>query len=209
MEDKYSKVELLALIKTYNKQSKEKIKNVDKMKKSELYEICDQHCLLKPDENRVSLYINLRNICKCDLKKDIEIHYLKLGQPVPDEILCLKKKELVDFMELNNIIHYTSDAIKEELNHHEKMKNLKNIIIYNIVKYDNIDVNNLDNDKLEEFICENNLDVDIGDLQPHLVLLNTLYTAYSTFCITTGRNCENDKIKSLPKIVQKLQNTFV
>jgi hypothetical protein len=205
MESKYSKVELLAFIKNYNKQNSDKIKNVDKLKKDELQDICVKYKIISTDCDNTIL-IDLRNVCKKDLLRDLELFYLKQNKRIPDNIRCMKKNDMIDFMELNGIQHYNIDALKAELEKYQKFNTLKNIVIYNIIKYDNIDINSLDNDKLDEYIQSNNLDTNIEHLHAYSVLLHTLYNAVDKFCKDTSRPYEIDKIKSLPNIIQTLSS---
>jgi hypothetical protein len=205
MESKYSKVELLAFIKNYNKNNSDKIKNVDKLKKDELQDLCIKYNIISTESDQ-TVVIDLRNVSKKDLLRDLELFYLKQNKCIPDNVRCMKKNELIDFMELNGIQHYNIDALKAELEKYQKFNTLKNIIIFNIIKYDNIDINSLDNDALEEFIKNNNLDTNIEHFQAYCILLHTLYNAFDKFCKDTGMPYEMDKIKSLPKITQILSS---
>ena len=204
-DEKYNRIELLALIKSYNKTHSEKLKNIDKLKKEELLDICKKHGLLTGNE--IIQPIDLRNISKHDLLRDVEIWYLKQNKNIPSDVLHLKKNDLIDFMELNDIKHYTSDIVEKEIKEYQKQNILKKIIVYNIIRYDNIDINKIDND-LETFINDNSLDTNIENLQQYSILLNDLYTAYEKFCINTNQEFEKDKIKSFPKIKSHL-NKFV
>lgn len=207
MEQKYSRVELLALIKGYNKINSDKIKNVDKMNKMELHDICTKYGLIESNV-KVITKIDLRNISKIDLHRDIELHFLKQNKNVPQDILLMKKKDLIDYMELNDIQHYTQDLLEQETKNYQKHSVLKNIIIYNIMKYDNIDVSELPDDvnELQQFISRNGLDVNIGDLKQYSVLLYKLYDAFHEFCRTTEREPHFEKLKSFPKIIQHLHS---
>ena len=200
----YSKLELLVLIKNHNKNNIEKIKNVDKLKKEELQIICKKYGLLS--DNNIIESIDLRNISKKDLLRDVEIWYMKQKKDIPQHIISLKKKELIDFMELNNIQHYTQEILESEIKKYEKQNKLKDIIIYNIMKYDNIDVSTIDNDNLERFIDDNKLDTDIKDIQQYAKLLHNLYVCYDEFCKSINKNYNSDKIKSFPKILQHIKD---
>lgn len=84
METKYSKVELLALVKKHNKTSEHKIQNVDKMKKQELYDICVIHSLISSDDKE-NKTMNLNNISKQILMQNVEIHFLKRKNKFPEK----------------------------------------------------------------------------------------------------------------------------
>jgi len=205
MEEKYNKVELLALIKNHNKKNGDKIKNADKLKKEELLDVCKKHALLPCDESYVS-EIDLRNISKKDLHRDVELYFLKQNKRTPVEVMQMKKQDLIDFMEINNILHYTPDMIEKEIKEYERHNLLKNIIIYNIMRYDNLDVSKIDNSNMEGFIKENQLDTDIKHLQQYSVLLYELYGAYEKFCTTANMKATKDQLKSFPKIMEHLQD---
>jgi len=204
MEEKYNKIELLALIKNYNKKNADKIKNVDKLKKEDLLEICKKHALISCDDQCV-VEIDLRNISKKDLMRDVELYFLQQNKRIPNEIIQLKKQDLIDFMEINCIKHYTSDMIEKEIKECEKQNMFKNIIVYNIMRYNNIDVTKINNTNMEEFITENQLDTDIRHLQQYSVLVYELYQTYEKFCASTNMKFTKDSIKSLPKIIEHLQ----
>lgn len=205
MEETYQKIELLALIKSYNKRNSDKIKNVDKLKKTELIEICKKYGLLSGNETEKIPPIDLRNVKKKDLQRDVELFFLKQNKTVPLDIIQMQKKHLIDFMELNEVIHYTPDIIEREIKDIQKQNVLKNIIVYNIICYDNVDVEKIDNDKLEEFITNNHLDTHIENFQNYCILLQELHTAYDKFCSSANKPIVKDKIKTFPKIIEKLQ----
>lgn len=200
----YSKIELLSCIKSYNKINNDKIKNADKMKKDELVNICQRYHLLSDDKPVDDQCINLHNISKRDLKKDIEIHCMLHDTHLSPEVMHMKKEDLVEYMYANNIKHYSKDDIESMKAKYAKNEKLKMIIVQSMIKYDNIDVEKLDNEHLEDYIIENGLDVNIQNLQAYSLLLKTLYTAYHRFCEQTGTINETDKIKSFPKILMKL-----
>lgn len=203
MEYSLTKIELLTLIKQHNKNNPEKIKNVDKMKKDELIDICKKYGLIcndREDTENAPLYIDLRDISKRDLQRDVEVFFLKQNKQVPTDVMRLRKQDLIDYMELNNIHHYTPDIIQKEVNDYM----FKNIIVYNIIRFDNIDPTKIDNTKMDIFIKENNLITDITDLHQYCKLLQDLYAAYENFCRSTKQEPEQDKLKSIPKILEKL-----
>lgn len=203
--EKYSKVELLALVKVFNKQNDEKIKNTDKMKKNEILEICRKNNIL-PNVSSTEIKVALNTVSKTDLKKDIEIHFLKHGKPIPQDILNMKKRELIEYMEMHNIVHYTSDLIKQETEKYQHLQLMKTIVVYNIMKYDSIDVSLLTDDNLEKYIIDNDLDCDIEDIQQYSILLTKLYAAYEDFCKVKNLDVAADKIRSFPKILRKLND---
>ncbi len=203
-EDKLSRIELLALIKIHNKLNNDKIKNIDKLKKEELLDICKKHGLLS-GHNSIEK-IDLYNINKKHLLQDVEIWYMKQNKSIPLDVQQMKKKDLIDFMELNNIEHYTVDKIELEINKYNKLNNMRNIIIYNIIKYDNIDVNNIDNEDLESFIIEHNLDTNIKNMDQYAKLLHNLYVCCEEYCKSIQIPFEYDKIRTFPKIMKHLNN---
>jgi hypothetical protein len=205
--EKLNKIELLALIKTYNKTNDDKIKNVDKLKKDEIIEICKKYNLIGSDDNTYNSHnIDLRNISKKDLLRDVEIYYMKHNKTVPNDVIQMKKQDIIDFMELNEIPHYTSELVEKEIKTIEKNNKLKYIITYNIIRYDNVNVNDIDNEKMDEYITNNGLDTDISKLQSYVVLLQNLHNAYEIFCKMSNIEPENNKIKTLPKVIEKIKN---
>lgn len=202
--DSYSKVELLALVKTYNKQNDDKIKNADKLKKNEILDICKKYNIISSAAIKQTK-IDLKNVSKCDLKKDLEIYFLKQGKQVPKDVVTMKKQEIIEFMELHDIMHHTQELLKQETEKYQHQQLMKTIVVYNIVKYDNVDIARIDDDNIEAYIMDNDLDCNIEDLPQHSVLLHKLYSAYEEFCKNTKQNSSHqDKIKSLPKIINKL-----
>jgi hypothetical protein len=202
--ENYSKIEILALIKTYNKTHDDKIKYVDKMKKDELVEICRKYALIDNGKEYITI-IDLRNLSKKDLMRDVELYFRKQNQNIPQYVAQMRKQELIDYMEIQGIKHYTLEILEQELQEIHKNNLLKNVISYNIIRYDNVDVMQLDND-LSAYIMENKLDTDIKHMQAYALLLRNLHCAYELFCKDIGKECEIDKIKSIPKILARMQN---
>jgi len=200
--DQYSKIELQALIKTYNKKNENKIINVDKLKKKELYEICIQYSLIHSSQSPDNV-INYKNITKEHLLQNIEIHFLKQQKPVPVTFAKMTKKDLIDFIELNNIPHFTPDKLKKEIEYYEKSSFYKKVIIYNMLRYDNVDPSQIENN--EDYVKKKKLDTDIQHMNEYASLLKTLYDAYGNFCKNTGTEYEGSKIKSFPKIIALLK----
>lgn len=206
----FSKVELLALIKSYNRTHSDKIKNADKMNKTEITEVCQKYGILPAEkDDGVGVEVELRNVKKINLLQDVEMYFLKQNLSVPADVLQMKKADLIAYMELNGIQHYTQELLEKEVRMYQMQKHLKNIVVLNIVKYDNIDVTQIpesdDISAFEEFVSK--LDTNgINNLSAYSALLKTMYDAYGTFCKTTGTNYHPDKIKSFPKILNKLQN---
>jgi hypothetical protein len=203
---KLNRVEMLALIKTYNKSHDDKIKNVDKLKKDELVEICQKYSLLNTTEVHTRFIIDLRNISKKDLMRDVEIYFLKQSKMIPQDIVIMKKQDLINYMELNDITHYTPELIEKEVKRINREHHLKNIITYNIMRYDNIDIMQLDSDKIEEYIEENKLDTNIEHLHAYAVLLYNLHASYEGFCRSTGTEYIKDRIKTIPKILEHIKH---
>lgn len=207
---KISKIELLALIKNYNKTNNEKIKNADKLKKDELINLCVRYKIIDDNDTDGQIMYDLYAIKKRDLQKDVEVHFLKQNKAMPPAVIAMKKRALIEFMELNGIYHYDQQQIEKEITEYEQTNMLKNIIIYNIMKYDDINVTELDNDNLAEYIKSNDIDTDIKNLNHYAVLLHKIYSAYDEFRNGVyGKSHVNDmsdKIKSFPKIIRRLQD---
>ena len=74
---KYSKIELLALIKQHNRTNIDKIKNVDRLKKTEIYEICKAYSLI--DNIFMEEYhFNPKTLTKDVILQDIEMDLIRL-----------------------------------------------------------------------------------------------------------------------------------
>lgn len=204
---KMNRIELLALIKTYNKTHDDKIKNVDKLKKEEIIELCQKYKLFDTaEQSAAAATIDLRNISKKDLMRDVEIYFLKQNKVVPQDIALMKKQELIDYMELNDIVHYTPELIEKEVREINHENHLKNIITYNIMRYNNVDIIKLNESDIEEYIKENNLDTNLEHLHDYAVLLYNLHATYEGFCKSTGTEYVKDTIKSIPKMLEHLKN---
>lgn len=200
-----NRIELLSLIKKYNKENVDKIKNIDKLKKEELYEICCKYHLIKTEViEEVIMPIDLHTINKNELLKDIQIYFCYKGMNVPDEISKMKKDELITFMEDNSVKHYTPELIKKEVLELEKNKKIEDIIVYNVMRYDNLDMVNLKHLDHEQYIIDKKLNTNTDDIDDYIVLINRLYTAYVSFCVHTNRKYEFKKYKSLPFILEKI-----
>ena len=203
MSSNLSKIELLAMIKQYNKNNNDKIKNIDKMKKEEIVHICEKYEIIPRNiEQNSSVKINLSNISKKYLLQDIELFFLKKGKPFPKEIQLLKKEELVEFMEDTGIEHYTQSMITEEIKKYNEYNHQKNIIYYNMMCYDNINVCEIDNDNLDKFIRDNTLDTKIENLKDVSLLLSNIYSSLEEFCKNTKQEYTPDKFKSFPKVLK-------
>jgi uncharacterized phage-associated protein len=204
--ERYNRIELLALVKAYNKTHGDKIKNVDKLKKDEIIDICQQYDLLSAEKTGQNVKIDLRNVSKKDLNRDVEIFFMKKNRNVPQDVAQLKKQDLIDYIEMNDITHYTPELIEHEVKAIQHDNFLKHIISYNIIRYDNVDVMNLDNDNLQNYIDKNGLDTNIDQLQAYATLLHNLHTAYETFCKTTQTEYVKDKIKTIPKMLDNIKD---
>ena len=201
MSSELSKVELLAMIKQYNKKNSDKIKNIDKMKKEEIMQICQKYNIIPTNVDN-DIKINLSNISKKHLLQDIELFFLKKGQPLPKEINQMKRNQLVEYMEENEIEHYTQSMIIEEIQKYNKQNHDKNVIYYNIMCYDNVNIDEIDNDNLEQFIKNNNLDENIDNLQATSIFLSKIYSSLEEFCKNTNNEYKPHKLKSFPKVIQ-------
>ena len=201
MSSELSKVELLAMIKQYNKNNSDKIKNIDKMKKKEIVQICQKYNIIPTNVDN-DIKINLSNISKKHLLQDIELFFLKKGQPLPKEINQMKRNQLVEYMEENEIEHYTQSMIIEEIQKYNKQNHDKNVIYYNIMCYDNVNIDEIDNDNLEQFIKNNNLDENIDNLQATSIFLSKIYSSLEEFCKNTNNEYKPHKLKSFPKVIQ-------
>lgn len=206
MVDKYSRVELLAIIKSFNKDNNDKIKNTDKMKKDELLQLCQSFSLLSSSDTADGVTnINLRNLSKNSLIQDITLYFIKQAKEVPAEVLAMKKQELVDFMEIHNIAHYTPELIKKEIKHYMAEDNAKKVIYYNMIRYDNVNYEDIDTGHFAEYVESQNLDQDLQHFNEYAKMLHTIYVAYDKFCEATSSEVQTDKIKSFPKIIQHLK----
>jgi len=201
MSSELSKVELLAMIKQYNKNNSDKIKNIDKMKKEEIIQICHKYNIIPTNVDN-DIKINLSNISKKHLLQDIELFFLKKGQPLPKEINQMKRNQLVEYMEENEIEHYTQSMIIEEIQKYNKQNHDKNVIYYNIMCYDNVNIDEIDNDNLGQFIKNNNLDENIDNLQATSIFLSKIYSSLEEFCKNTNNEYKPHKLKSFPKVIQ-------
>jgi hypothetical protein len=201
-----SKIELLVLIKNNNKNNDENIKNIDKLKKNEILQICQKYGIDINEPIVKTKIIDLRNIAKADLHRDIELFFLKQNKTIPKTVLQMRKKDLIDFMELNEIQHYTKELLESETKMYQDHTFLNNVIIYNIMRYDNIDISQIPDtqDSLKQFIIENKLDTNIYMMHHYSVLLFKLYDAYDEFCTNTGGEKIVDKPKSFPKFISNL-----
>lgn len=204
MNEEYSRIELLALIKSFNRVQNDKIKNSDKMKKNELLSLCKSLSLIELS-SLPSKHINLQNLSKISIQQDIQLYFLKQGKEIPKHVLTMKKKELIDFMELNGIIHHTPELLEKETRKYIAENNAKNIVYYNMIKYDNVNTDEIDSNSIAEFIELHQLDQNILHFKEYAKLLHSIYTAYDTFCDETENERHNDRIKSFPKIIQHLQ----
>lgn len=209
VNDRISKVELLALIKQYNRNGVDKIMNVDRLKKEELMELCLKYSLIiKEDSNNDISEKDLKNIPISRLFQDVELFFLHQGKKVPREVLKMKKRDLIDYMILNTITHNTTQDLEKEYNKYQRATRNKNIIMYNIIRYDNVDVEKIGDQNIEEFIEKHKLDTNMHHFDEYKVFLRDLYQAYDNFCITTQGNVANDKMKSFPKILKRLKGMF-
>ena len=73
---------------------------------------------------------------------------MRKGSVIPPEVVKMKRKEIIEYMEYNDILHFTQSMIEEESKRIYLNELHKNIIYYNIIRYDNVDVHKIDNDDL-------------------------------------------------------------
>ena len=116
----------------------------------------------------------------------------------------MKKSELIEYMEINDIHHYTKELLEKAAKTYHENITMKNIIYYNILKYDDIDVNEIDD--LRTFIDKNKLDTNIDHFTEYSALVQNIYAAYSKYCTSIGCEIINDKMKSMPKILNHLKH---
>jgi len=204
MDNNYSRIELLAIIKAFNKSNNEKIKNADKMKKEELINLCNSYSLINESADISSKHIDLHNLSRNSLLQDISLYFIKQAKQVPSDIMAMKKKDLIDFMETNEIIHYTPELIEIETKKYIAEDNAKKIIYYNIIRYDNVNIEDIDNNNLTGYVESQGLDQEMKHFNSYAKMLSTIYTAYDKFCEETSCEKQNDKIKSFPKVIQHL-----
>lgn len=205
MDKNYSRIELLAKIKSFNRTHNDKIKNVDKMKKEDLINLCLSYSLIDQSSSDIdSRRIDLRNLSRNSILQDISLYFLKQAKEVPSDILSMKKQELIDFMETNDIIHYTPELIESETKRYIAEDNAKKVIYYNMIRYDNVNTNDIDSNHLMEYIEYQKLDQDMQHFNEYAKMLTTIYTAYDKFCEATSLEKQDDKIKSFPKIIKHL-----
>ena len=176
------KIELLAMIKHYNKHNSDKIQNIDKMKKAEIVAICKKYNIISCENIDTTLpEISLSTVNKKHLLQDIELSFLQKGKTIPKEFSTLKKSELIEYMEQQDISHYTQEMIEEEIKKYNNYNHNRDIIYYNMICYDNVNISDIDDDDLESYIKNNNLKTDIADLQQVSALLSK--HIYFNFCI--------------------------
>jgi len=202
----YSKVELLAFIKKFNKNNEDKIRNADKLKKEELYNICKHYSLIECNDSRQSNTISIfENLSKEIILQNIEIHLLKNNQPFLQSFTKMKKKDLLDYIVKNHIKHYTPSMIKQETIFYERQHKIKNILYYNAIRYGH-DIKDVDYDNFQEYIANNDLDTNIDHLCEYTELFERMYSAYDAFCKKMGADCN---IKSLPELVDKIHRMTI
>lgn len=205
MDKNYSRIELLAIIKAFNKGNSDKIKNADKMKKEDLINLCNSYSLINDESADItSKHIDLHNLSRNSLLQDISLYFIKQGKHVPSDILAMKKNDLIDFMETNEIIHYTPELIEIETKKYIAEDNAKKIIHYNMIRYDNVNTEDIDNNNLVGYVESQELDQEMKHFNSYAKMLSAIYTAYDKFCEETSCEKQNDKIKSFPKVIQHL-----
>ena len=205
MDKEYSRIELLALIKTFNKVHNDKIKNTDKMKKDELLNTCIALSLINPSTQIQAQEIDLRNISKNSLMQDVTLYFLKQAKEVPLDVVSMKKQQLIEYMELHDITHYTPELLEKEIKRYTAEDNAKKVIYYNMIRYDNVNTDDINTGRLTEYIESRELDQEMTHFNEYAKMLHAIYVAYDKFCEATSHEKHNDRIKSFPKIIQHLQ----
>lgn len=191
----YSKIELLAFIKCFNRTNDDKIRNIDKLKKEDLYEICKKYSLIQYDQNSiVNDTVIFKNISKEIILQNIELHFLKNEKQFPTtRFTKMKKRDLLNYVNTNNINHYTPDMIKREIEYYENKHFLQNIIYYNLIRFgNNIEPSDAMTKRKDELIY----------FDEYLKLFQGMFSVYERFCENTGRYID---VKSLPDIIENLQ----
>lgn len=201
----YSRIELLALVKTYNKVHNDKVKNSDKMKKNDLVTLCQSLSLINSSCEKLTKEIDLRNLSRNSIMQDISLHFIKQGKEIPHDVVVMKKQQLIDYMELHNITHYTPERIEKEIKKYMEDDKARKIIYYNMIRYDNVNTEDIHSDSISEYIESHGLDQEMTNFNEYAKLLHTIYTAYDKFCEATSHDTQNDRIKSFPKIIQHLK----
>lgn len=199
---KYSKIELLALIKQHNRTNIDKIKNVDRLKKTEIYEICKAYSLI--DNIFMEEYhFNPKTLTKDVILQDIEMDFIKKGEIFPTSFNKMKKAELIEYMELNDIKHYTPDMIKKEIQLYDNKTKIRNVLYYNVIRY-GFQIQNINTyTNFTEFIESNKLDTNMEYFQEYSDLLKEMCHSYESFCKKTGK--EYNEMKSIPEIIEELK----
>lgn len=201
---KQSKIELLALIKQYNRTNIDKIKNVDRLKKTEIYEICKAYSLIDNNISMEEYHFNPKILTKDVILQDIEMDFIKKGAIFPTNFNKMKKKELIEYMELNNIKHYTPDMIKKEILIYDNKTKIRNILYYNVIRYGFQIPNFNTQTDFKEFIESNMLDTTLEYFEEYSELLKEMCSVYESFCTKTGK--EYNQIKSIPEMIEELKN---
>jgi hypothetical protein len=203
------KIELLAMIKQHNKHNKDKIQNVDKMKKTEIVAICKKYNIYSENIDTTISKICLSTVNKKHLLQDIELFFLQKGKTIPKEFSTMKKKQLIEYMEQQDIDHYTQQMIEEEIKKCNIYNHNKDIIYYNMICYNNVNISEIDDNDLESYIQNHNLKTNIVDLKQVSSLLSNIYSSISAFCEKTGETYVPDKFKSFPKVIEFLETRIV
>lgn len=209
----YTKIELYSIIHLYNKKHNTNIKNLEKLNKEKLIELCNKYNILDEYDDIKDISFNknnLNNLYKYQLIQDIEIFNQKNNIETDNVIHKLKKKELIEIMILHDIPHINYEMLKNEIKNTEYIINLRNIIIYNKLKFNNISsleidinkINDYDIKYLENYINTNNLVIDYTDICEIKELIKNLYESYKKF----SKNKFNDNIViTLPEILELLK----
>lgn len=187
MTTKLSNIELIVLLKNYAKQEHIKIPNLQQKNKEELMKLCTAYKLLEQRDNN-NVKINVENLSKKQMINDIEVFYLKQYKKI-DNLRKMKKNELINIIEENDIPHITEDELKKQITEMNNYNNYVMIIKYNYIKYDlfslkSIDFDNLTSNDLLKFIKDNKLDTNCDETSFNNIsqLLSNLILSYKSYC---------------------------
>jgi hypothetical protein len=209
MENKYTNIELIAILTKFKKDKKIKIANIQKMKKEELINLCKKHELFNNELHNENNNITIENLSKKQMRQDIEIFFIKQNKTI-DNIEKIPKKGLIEIMEENNIPHLTEEQLVKEYEYNTKINQLKDIIKYNYIKFGVINIaeynfDEMNIEELENFIKINNLITDISDYYYINELSNNLISVYSQYCRNINKNIDINK-RNIPYLLEKIKS---
>lgn len=154
--------------------------------------------------------IDITKLTKRDLLNDVGIYLFKEKIEYNQDLIKLKKKDLIKLMLDYNIPHIDDEMLKEETLSIEKNNRLKNIILYNFHKYNNVDINILltstTNEEFEKIIEDHNLTEEPSedDLHELVKLIKNITALFKNYCLTTNKPF-NIKMFTLPHILDVIK----